>query len=85
MKKIFEKTIALAALLLFLYLVGLILSTFTIISYPLSRQEMFHIAETKEITGRYLQSSDESFFLWLSGKLSGKAQFLIYDSSDEGI
>lgn len=81
MKNILNHRSALFLLLIVLYLFGLVLSTITIISYPLSRQESFHINEAKEILQKYRFSPEEEFSPWLDGKISGKSQFLIYDAN----
>ena len=81
MKNFSKKNACLAALLVMLYLLGLVFSVLTIISYPLSRQKSFHISEAQDILHEYLCTPSDEFSAWLDGRISGKAQFLIYDLS----
>ena len=81
MNKTRKKNIFLAALLIVLYLLGLVFSVLTIISYPLSRQKSFHYTEAHEIIQKYLTSEEEIFNYWLDGMISGKMQFILYDTN----
>ncbi len=80
MKKTFEKPVGLAALLILLYILGLILSACTISIYPLSRQRDFHTNEAREIIHKYRTLSEDELDLWFDGKLEGKMQISIYDT-----
>ena len=80
MRKLLNRPAALAVLLLVIYLLGLIISAFTISAYPLLRQRQFLIQETRGIAQTYPNSTEAELRLWLDGKLEGQMRALIYSS-----
>ena len=75
MKRIMKKPAATAAVLITIYILGLVLSICTISIYPLTRQRSFLLSHAREIAQKQLNGSDV-FELWLSGK----TRIIIYDA-----
>ncbi len=75
MKHIFKRPGATAAVLITIYLLGLVLSVCTISIYPLVRQRSFLLLHAREIAQRQLDGKD-MFELWLDGK----TRIMVYDA-----
>ncbi len=76
MKKRAAKRIALAALLLAIYLFGLLLGTCAISAYPVYRQKVFFLSRTQQIAQEYLNGSEET----LRATVGANTRILIYDA-----
>ena len=74
MKILLKRPAALAGVLIVLYLLGLVVSAFTISAYPLFRQRQFLIQETRGIAQQYSNSAEDEIRLWLDGKLEETAE-----------
>lgn len=85
MNKTGKRTFFTIILLIFIYFLGLIISSCTISIYPLSRQKNFHLNDLKLITQHYLDSSEEVFSIWLEGKLDGISQLQIFDAEGQPV
>lgn len=76
MKRIMKKPAATAAVLISIYILGLVLSICTISIYPLTRQRNFLLLHAREIAQKHL-NGEEMFELWIDGK----TRIMIYDSA----
>ena len=75
MKRIMKKPAATAAVLISIYILGLVLSICTISIYPLTRQRNFLLLHAREIAQKHL-NGEEMFELWIDGK----TRIMIYDA-----
>lgn len=76
MRRLLKAPVALAFLLISVYVLGLILGACTISAYPLYRQRSFFTKQARKIAQEHVNSSEETFKLLLEGK----TRVLIYDA-----